>query len=79
MAFVTEITEATTEHRSRPHSTCTAGWRLSERDGARVLQLDTYGSPQRKDTGTISQSLQLDAERARELVKIIRQAFPSID
>lgn len=78
MAFVTEITESTTENRSRPHSTCTAGWRISERDGRRVLQLDTYGSPERKDTGTVSQSLQLDEDRARELVAIIRATFPTI-
>lgn len=40
--------------------------------------MDTYGSAARKDTGTVSQSLQLDEVRARELVLLLVEAFPGL-
>jgi len=78
MAYVTGFTASTVEGGSREHSICTAGWRLTERSGERVLQIDTYGSPERQDAGTVSQSLQLDESRARELIAILRRAFPGL-
>ena len=77
MAFVEEFQESSGEG-GRRHSTCVCGWRVAERDGVSVLQLDTYGSPERQQQGTISQSLQLTEERARELVDVIRSVFPTI-
>jgi hypothetical protein len=53
-------------------------WFAFERDGKRLLQLDTYGSDERKDKGTVSQTLQLDETTARELLRILRKAFPGI-
>jgi hypothetical protein len=53
-------------------------WSVFERDGKRLLQLDTYGSDQRKDKGTVSQTLQLDRARATELLRILQRAFPGI-
>ncbi len=48
-------------------------------DGAtRFLHLSTFGSDGRKSDRKSSQSLQLDVGRARELVAIIRKAFPEI-
>lgn len=41
-----------------------------------VLQLDTYGSDTRQDRGKQSQTLQLDEDQAKELVKILNNAFP---
>jgi hypothetical protein len=78
MAYITEFHASPSGGESRQHSTCTAGWRLAERSGERVVQIDTYGSPERQDAGTVSQSLQLDEARARELVAILCQTFPSI-
>lgn len=40
-----------------------------------ILQLDTYGSAERKLQGKVSQSLQLDRAAAKELVVIIRSTF----
>lgn len=45
---------------------------------ARLLHLSTFGSDDRKSDRKSSQSLQLDLDRARELVDIIRRAFPEI-
>jgi hypothetical protein len=53
-------------------------WSTFELDGKRLLQLDTYGSDERKDKGTVSQTLQLDETAARELLRILRTAFPGI-
>lgn len=44
----------------------------------RLLHLSTFGSDDRKSEHKSSQSLQLDEERARELITIIRSAFPGI-
>ncbi len=44
-------------------------------DGARYLQLSTFGSDHRKDKGTVSQAIQFDADRARELAAIILKSF----
>jgi hypothetical protein len=78
MAFISEFFESKTGTPSRPHTTCSCGWKVTEREGARVLQLDTYGSDLRKEQGTVSQSIQLDEGHARRLVAIIREAFPGI-
>lgn len=78
MAFLVSLSPLSPLQGARPHSESECTWRISSRDGERVLQLDTYGSPQRKDVGTISQSIQLDETRAAELVAILRSAFPSI-
>jgi hypothetical protein len=53
-------------------------WAVFERDGKRLLQPDTYGSDDRKDKGTVSQTLQLDEAGAIQLLDVLRRAFPSI-
>ena len=53
-------------------------WSMFEWDGRRLLQLDTYGSDARKDKGTVSQTLQLDEAAARELLRVVRRAFPGL-
>lgn len=78
MAYITELFASKSATSARPHTTCSCGWKVAERQGARVLQLDTYGSDVRKDQGTVSQSIQLDRERAVELISIIRATFPGI-
>jgi hypothetical protein len=52
-------------------------WKAFEAGGARILQLDTFGSDDREIPGKLSQTLQLDRERARKLVAIINSVFPS--
>jgi len=43
--------------------------------GRRVLQLDTHGSDQREIAGKVSQTLQLDEQRARQLWELIGREF----
>jgi hypothetical protein len=52
------------------------GWRVGNVSGARILHLETYGSAERERTGKVSQAIELDEKRARELQEILRIAFP---
>lgn len=45
-------------------------------EGMKLLQLDTAGAAGRKLRGKVSQTIQLDETRARELAAIIADAFP---
>jgi hypothetical protein len=69
---------ASSTHFHQIQRTGLSEWSAFERDGKRLLQLDTYGSDERKDKGTVSQTLQLDETTARELLRILRKAFPGI-
>ena len=51
---------------------------IFERDGSKYLQLDTYGSRDRKFQGKVSQSIQLDEGSAGEMQTLIRRAFPQL-
>lgn len=55
------------------------GYTIGEFDGTPVVHLETYGSSARAIPGKVSQSLEIDQERARELVLILRKAFPRLE
>ena len=46
-----------------------------EKDGQKYVQLDTYGKDDRDNPEKISQSIQLDEETARFLVKLLIKEF----
>lgn len=48
---------------------------VGERDGKRILQLNTYGSVTRDVPGKLSQTLQFDEAGARQLFDILRDEF----
>ena len=50
------------------HTTFTSG-------GKTYFQIDTYGSPNRELKDKISQSIQVDKETAKELIKIMMDTF----
>jgi hypothetical protein len=75
MAFITKFFKVPVAA-GRRHSDCECGWSVTQRDGVAVLQLDTYGSKDRKLAQKVSQSIQLDRERAIELASLIDEAFP---
>lgn len=79
MAYITRLYELESLESTRPHSKAECSWRVSSRGAERVLQLDTYGSPTRKDVGTVSQSIQLDERSAADLMEVIRSVFPTIE
>ena len=60
----------------RLHGRVLCGYAATDVEGERILQLETYGSDDRAEPGSVSQVIQLDESRARELVQIIEQAFP---
>lgn len=77
MALV-EVFEQVRSDRESIHRPVECGWRYFTADGEIILQLDTYGSAERKFRGKVSQSLQLNREGARRLLDIINQAFPGL-
>lgn len=44
----------------------------------RLLHLSTFGSDDRASERKSSQSIQLDVERARQLIAIIEECFPQL-
>lgn len=63
----------------RPHPTEVDCEHRVVRDGDHLLlHLSTLGSDQRQSGPKSSQSMQLDEERAGELLSIIQSAFPAL-
>ena len=77
MALVTSIVEASKE-RQRTHDPVECSASIFDRNGQRYLQLDTYGSANRKNPGKQSQTLQFNHDSAQQLVELIRKSFPSV-
>jgi hypothetical protein len=74
MALLTTITRVT-KTRQKVHLPVEGGVSVFESGGERYIQLDTYGTPERKDAGTISQSLQMDRAAAFEIRTLIDETF----
>ena len=64
---------------TRLHDLTDCEYSVYEVEGRTFLQLDTLGSKERQDKGQPSQILQLDEEIARQLLSVLRSAFPGID
>jgi hypothetical protein len=59
-------------------SEVTCGWRVGRGGGRTILHLETYGSAGRARKGKVSQAVDIDEGAARDLVAIIKTAFPSL-
>lgn len=58
------------------HTNADATWSIiKDRDGERYLQIDTYGSSERKLVGKKSQSIRMAAEAVEELKDILARYF----
>ncbi|MFI2640366.1 hypothetical protein [Kitasatospora sp. NPDC018614] len=77
MALIKEFQQVPSDTQQL-HGPVSCGYRSFTVGGRRVLQLDTYGSPERQIQGKISQTVQLDADSARKLLEIISEAFPGL-
>ncbi|SEC33596.1 hypothetical protein SAMN04490356_3761 [Streptomyces melanosporofaciens] len=62
----------------RLHGPVVCGYRSFAVDGRVIVQIDTYGSPERKIPNKVSQSIQLDVKGARELIGILQEVFPEL-
>lgn len=63
------------KERSSVHMKVTATYSVFEEDGKRYVQIDTYGKSDRVIPEKISQSIQLDRESAKFLVKLLVYEF----
>ena len=77
MALISEFRPTSAERTTR-HEPVICGWRAFDLDGERLLQLDTYGRSDRAMPDKVSQSIQLDRDGAKELLDLIRRAFPEL-
>lgn len=68
-------TQSVTEHRTTVDCNYQ---RVQAVDGSVLLHLSTFGSSDRQVPGKSSQSIQLTAGAAAELVAIIRATFPGV-
>ena len=74
MARITHFNPSTRDRYSI-HDPIEADILSFERDGRKVLQIDTRGRANRDLPGKVSQSIQLDAAAALELKRIIEKHF----
>jgi hypothetical protein len=73
MAIVRELKPRVLEKDSR-HTETEATYSIVEQvNGVRLLQIDTYGSDQRRIPGKVSQSIRFSPEAIDQLKKIIRE------
>lgn len=76
MALITKFEERPTGNPRLHPTEVTCGYCWFDLNDQKVLQLTTYGSEHRQDVGSSSQTIQLDEKNARQLRKLIEQAFP---
>jgi hypothetical protein len=77
MAMIERFEERPLEP-TRVHAGVHCGYRAIDLGNRRVLQLETYGSKERKIPEKVSQVIQLDEAGAKELKRIIERSFPGI-
>lgn len=77
MARIVEFEELPSGSGSK-QTDVSCGWRVTTIKGETLLQLDTYGSAERKLLGKVSQTVQLDHDGAQDLIEIIGRAFPDL-
>ncbi|HVA81705.1 MAG TPA: hypothetical protein VNF29_12335 [Candidatus Binataceae bacterium] len=75
MAIIREMTLRVIEKDS-PHTDAECTYSIvDEPDGAKMLQIDTYGSEHRRFPGKVSQSIRFSPQALQQLMKIIRENF----
>jgi hypothetical protein len=77
MALITRFVP-TTKERPGSFKEAECGYCVVDIKGERLVVLDTYGSQSRKQRGKTSQTLHIDEGGARELIAILRSAFPRL-
>lgn len=72
-----EISKMKRIHKSsiRFHDIVMATYDIYEIDGRKILQIDTYGRPERENTQNISQSIQIDENNVMELIDLLKKNF----
>jgi hypothetical protein len=70
LALVTKLEKA--EINARVHGEVEADYNIVIKDGKKYLQINTYGSEQRREN-KVSQTIQFNEESANQLIKIIKK------
>ena len=73
-----ESIERIEKSRNTLHEKVSSTYTVFEKDGQKYFQLDTYGRDDRENPEKISQSIQLDEETARYLVRLLINEFSLI-
>jgi hypothetical protein len=74
MALVKRF-ERTDRDRYAIHEEIDAKYMIFERDGRKVVQIDTFGRDDRANPGKQSQTIQLDQDSASALFAILKREF----
>ena len=74
MALIREF-ERKNIDRASLHQEINAKYAVIERDGRKLLQIDTYGKSTREHPDKVSQSLQFDRQGAERLYQILKNEF----
>ncbi len=76
MAFVENIDRDDKRFKVRHRTTAPCGYIVGQDcNGRRILQLNTYGSPDREIRGRVSQTLQFDELSAKQLYDVLKAEF----
>jgi hypothetical protein len=75
MAFVKRLEMDEKSFRSLHPTQVICRYLVSEQDGVKTLQLNTYGSDERQTPEKLSQTLQFDEKSARQLYSLLRKEF----
>lgn len=75
MAFVRQVELDDRSVKSLHPTQVVCKYMVSETNGKKVLQLNTYGSDSREIPGKLSQTLQFDEAAAKQLAAIIAREF----
>ena len=78
MALIRELKEITKDRQTVHGSVECAYSVFTGADGRRYLQLETFGSKERKIPGKTSQAIQLNESSAAELKRLIEETFPAL-
>lgn len=78
MALIKEF-QRTEISRARPHEEVACSYDIfHDQAGKPYVQFSTFGSKTRKIPGKQSQVIQLNEDAARQLIEIIRTAYPNL-
>ncbi|WP_300013126.1 hypothetical protein [uncultured Roseobacter sp.] len=75
MAFVKRIERDDREITALHPTQLICRYIVSERNGKRLIQLNTHGSDDRDTPGKLSQTLQFDEQSAAELYQVLKREF----
>jgi len=75
MALIERFEKLNPIRKKRHQTKVDCGYFSLEEDNEKIIQLNTYGSPDRQIPGKVSQTLQLNRNGAENLIAILRKEF----